>query len=145
LHNASISNFPTNSNKINFDNYSTQINKKKTPIWTFKGSNQYFIEQKKIIDEKELVAIIEKALQTRGNHIVSNNIENKCIIGEKGMSFNEYNSITGVYYRIESDKIQIYIKTQITQDITGGAGNNLSKKLGKLIETALKDIMVKNG
>ena len=44
--------------------------------------------------------------------------------------------MTGVYWKEKEStkKIQLYIITKITQDITGGWTENRAQKIGKLIE-----------
>lgn len=53
------------------------------------------------------------------------------------MMTNEWSSITAVYYKIQADKIQVYLNTKITQDITGGWRENRASKIGRLIEYEL--------
>lgn len=55
------------------------------------------------------------------------------------MHANEWNSITGVYYKVDlnKQKLQVYINTKITQDITGGWSENRAKKVGLIIETMI--------
>ena len=99
---------------------------------------RYYIEQNKSVYEKLLITLIEKALTKTGYTIKTSSIENKCVIGKRGLEMNEWGSVTGVYYIATTDKVQIYIKTKITQDITGGFKNNIAKKVGILIENYLK-------
>ncbi len=60
------------------------------------------------------------------------------------MRANEWNSITGVYYHIENAKIQVYLTTKITQDVTGGWRENRAKKIGVLIEKGVQEWMIKS-
>ena len=50
---------------------------------------------------------------------------------------NEWSSITAVFYKIQKSKIQVYLKTKISQDITGGWRENRAMKVGQLIEKNL--------
>jgi hypothetical protein len=139
---AKISNFPKTSTEISFDRYSTEFQEKKDPFWTSNTSNEYYFERNKIILEKDLTDIIQYALQEKGYSIYSINLDNDNVFGKRGMYANEWSSITGVYYKIDlnKQKLQIYINTKITQDITGGWSENRAKKVGLIIETMIDSI-----
>jgi hypothetical protein len=136
---AKISNFPKASNEINFDKYSTEYKEKKSSFLTSDTTNEYYFERNKLISEKELTDIIQFALKENGYSIYSSSFENDNIFGKRGLHANEWNSITGVYYKIELNiqKVQIYINTKITQDLTGGWGENRAKKIGLIIEAII--------
>lgn len=91
-------------------------------------------EKSSQISEDELIEIIIQGLFTKGYRIEIKDKKNKKIIGKRGMRANEWNSITGVYYNFTTTKIQVYLNTKITQDITGGWRENRAKKIGMLIE-----------
>ena len=130
---ARVSDFPLNSNSIDFDKYSKEFTVNKTPFWTLNTSNEYYIEREIHISEDLLVANIEKALKLNNYSITSKSKETRCFIGKRGMKANEWNSITGIYYKLENQNTlaKIYIRTKITQDITGGWRENRAMKVGK--------------
>ena len=99
-----------------------------------KTSNEYYFEKENNLEEATLIEIIKNGLRSYNYSIAVSNIENKCVIGKRGMKANEWSSITGVYYRIQPNKIQVYLNTKITQDITGGWRENRAMKVGQLIE-----------
>ena len=136
---AKMSSFPKASSEINFNKYSTEYQEKKDPFWTSKTSNEYYLERNKVMTEKELTDIIQYALRENGYKIYSINLDNDNVFGERGMQANEWNSITGIYYKIDlnKQKVQIYITTKITQDITGGWRENRAKKVGQTIENMI--------
>ena len=134
---ARISDLPKSSSDIDFSKYSEEINRKKTPFWTEETSNEYYIEKEKAVSDTALVGTIEAAMRQNGYAIKSNNADSTCVIGQRGMRANEWGSVIGVYYKISPGKIQVYIHSKVTQDITGGARNNLAKKVGVLIEKAI--------
>jgi hypothetical protein len=131
---AKISDFSQTSSTIDFDKYSNEFKLTKTPFWTSKTSNEYYLESIFNIDETKLIEAIKKALKSYKYNIDISNVENNCIIGKRGMMANEWSSITAVYYKIQPSKIQIYINTKISQDITGGWRENRAMKVGHLIE-----------
>lgn len=63
--------------------------------------------------------------------------EQNKIIGKRGLRANEWNSITAVYYKSDRNRLQLYVNTKITQDITGGWHENRAKKVGELIHIKL--------
>lgn len=137
LSTAKISNFSQTSSTIDFEKLSKEFELTKTPFWTSKTSNEYYFEKESVIDETKLIEIINSALRSYNYSIKVSDIENNCVIGKRGMVANEWGSITAVYYKIESNKIQVYLNTEITQDITGGWRENRALKVGQLIETKL--------
>ncbi|OFX50270.1 MAG: hypothetical protein A2046_12170 [Bacteroidetes bacterium GWA2_30_7] len=136
---AKIGDFPKSSTEINFDKYSTEYQDKKDPIRTSNKSNEYFFERNIIMTEEDLTEIIKDALKEKGYTIFSFSLENDNVIGKRGMQANEWNSITGVYYKndINKQKLQIYINTKITQDFTGGWSENRAKKIGLIIDAKI--------
>lgn len=92
-----------------------------------------------MLSEKDLSGIIQYALRELGYSIYSVSLENDNVFGKRGMYPNEWNSISGVYYKIDPNKpmLQIYINTKITQDFTGVWNENRAKKIGLIIETMI--------
>lgn len=135
---ARLSDFSNNASDIDFDKYAAKSPAEKTALWTGKTSNEYFLERDTIYPEADLNIIVRNALSKMGYSVDKRNAVpgTNCILGKRGMYANEWNSITGVYYRIdkEKNKTQIYINTKITQDITGGWRENRAAKVGAKIE-----------
>ena len=131
---AKLSNFSQTSETIDFDRLSKEFKLTDTPFWTMKTSNEYYFEKENNVEEATLIEIIKNGLRSYNYSIAVSNIEDKCVIGKRGMVANEWSSITGVYYRIQPNKIQVYLNTKITQDITGGWRENRAMKVGQLIE-----------
>ena len=138
---ANISHFPRCANEMDFDKYSTDLNKHKTGFWTFRTSYEYYIERQKAVKEKSLESIIEKPLREKSFLIDSSGIDSGCVIAVRGLRPLEYGAVTGVYYKMSGVKLQIYIKTEITQDFSGGPANNLAKKIGVMIEDELNKLL----
>jgi hypothetical protein len=137
LSTAKLSNFSQTSSTIDFDKLSTEFKLTRTPFWTSKASNEYYFEKKTDSDEARLIETIEYALHSYGYTIKVSNIENDCVIGKRGMMANEWRSITAVYYKMQPGSIQVYLKTRITQDFTGGWRENRAMKVGRIIEDRL--------
>lgn len=133
---AKMSDFSKTASTIDFDKYSTEYHEKKEPFWSGQTSNEYYFEKGQTITEKKLTDIIQYALKQKGYSIKGIDNENDYVIGKRGMYANEWSSITGVYYKLDNnqERLQIYINTKITQDFTGGWGENRAKKVGQIIE-----------
>ena len=136
---AKMTDFPNSSANINFDKYSTELNKKKDPFWTLNTSNEYYIERNVLMTEMDLTNLIQYALKKMGYKIYTIDINNDYVFGKRGMYANEWSSITGVYYKIDisNKKLHVYINTKITQDFTGGWRENRAQKVGQIIENMI--------
>lgn len=127
---ANVTNFPASSSEIDFDEISTRNLDPDDPIWNLKGSSEYtiFLEAEK---EKALFNSLVIATQNEGYSVSESNMEKNRLISNRGMRMNEWNSISGIYYREldEKGKYQVYIRVDITQDITGGWKENRAKQI----------------
>ncbi|MBK8805697.1 MAG: hypothetical protein IPO21_03205 [Bacteroidales bacterium] len=137
---ARISDFPTTSESIDFDQYSKERMDNKEPFWTLETSYEYYIEENFTLEKIKLIGLITNALKNNGYRIFISDQDSQYIIGKRGLRANEWNTRTGVYYKIDSiqNKTQIYIKSRITQDITGGPRDNRAKKVGVNLEMLIK-------
>jgi hypothetical protein len=141
LSSARLSDFSGNAAAIDFDRYANKTQAERTALWTGKTSNEYFLERDTAYIEADLNSIARRALTRLGYAVDEKNTVpgTNRIVGQRGMHANEWNSITGVYYKIdmEKNKTQVYIITKITQDITGGWRENRAAKVGMKIETMM--------
>ncbi|MDF1865087.1 MAG: hypothetical protein P1U70_09650 [Saprospiraceae bacterium] len=133
---AKLSDFPNSANSIDFEKYSNEYSNGQQPNWTFETSSEYYFERELKMSEAELFNRIQKAMRYDGYKLNEIDLKNNRIIGRRGLSANEWNAMTGVYWKEKEStkKIQLYIITKITQDITGGWTENRAQKIGKLIE-----------
>ncbi len=133
---AKISDFSRTAETFDFDKLAQQNYESKDAIWNQQTEYEYFIEIERI-PEDELFKQIIDALVKSGYDISYENKQNRTIIGERGLRFNEWNSITGVYYKHHEDFYQVFIKNAITQDITGGWRENRAKKVAMVLCASL--------
>jgi hypothetical protein len=133
---AKLSDFPKTSTAIDYNKYSTEYHELKSPYWTSENASEYYFERDTIITNKELTDYIKQTLKALGYSITSNDYEDDYIRGSRGMTTKEWGSITAVYYKLDYDKnkLQVYILTKITQDISGGRAENRAKTVGQIIE-----------
>ncbi|MEO5890783.1 MAG: hypothetical protein ABIQ31_11045 [Ferruginibacter sp.] len=136
---ARISDFSATAADIDFNKYSAEYKGDNVPSWMAETSSEYYFEIGKLLDEKDLSDIIHYALKQKRYAISKSDAANDCIIGKRGMVANEWSSITGVYYKLNGgeNRMQVYVKTKITQDFTGGWKENRAKKVGQLIEQTI--------
>ena len=135
---AKLSDFSQTASSVDFEKLSKEFKLAETPFWTTSASNEYYFEKDIVPDEETFIAIIKSSLEAHRYSISVSNPGEKCIIGKRGMQANEWSSITAVYYKTDKKRLQVYIKTRITQDITGGWKENRAMKVGKLIEQKLQ-------
>ncbi|MBL7700745.1 MAG: hypothetical protein JNM14_00725 [Ferruginibacter sp.] len=135
---AKLSDFSQTAASVDFEKLSKEFKLAETPFWTASTSNEYYFEKETIPAEELLVDFIKASLAVYHYNITVINPAEKCIIGQRGMMANEWASITAVYYKTEGNRLQVYIKTKITQDFTGGWKENRAMKVGKLIEQKLQ-------
>jgi hypothetical protein len=88
--------------------------------------------------DSSLTVTIKKALNHEGFVIKSENIDGKCLVGKRGLRANEWGAVAGVYYKIKDDRLLIYIRTKITQDVTGGVTNYIARRIGTDILALMK-------
>lgn len=136
---AKLSAFDQSANTIDFEKLSKEFKQTTTPFLTYKTTNEYYFEIAKNIEETKIIEVIKMSLSKYKYKLAFSNVENKCIIGKRGIKANEWKSITAVYYKTSIDKIQIYLNTKISQDFTGGIRQNRAMEVGKLIEQILKN------
>lgn len=134
---AKITDFEEDYAAIDFDKYAEeyQAAEDKDKSWTFKTKDDYYLEVTAPMPEAELAKTIAEAfLQMRYQQPITA-ISKKRVIAYRGLRANEWNMISAVYYQLNpgTQRIQLYISTKITQDITGGFTEKRSMKLGQLI------------
>ncbi|MFT3844745.1 MAG: hypothetical protein QM725_06820 [Lacibacter sp.] len=134
---AKLSDFSQTASGIDFDKYSKEYKDSSSPSWTFKTSNEYYFEKELVMEETEFVNVVSKSLIRTGHKIAYTNMTEKCVLGKRGLTANEWGSVTGVYYKYIASRLQVYIKTKITQDVTGGWKENRAMEVGKFIEAAI--------
>jgi len=152
---ASFDDFPRDSDKIDFKKYSKEFEEKSEPFWTTSTSNEYYFEIDLELDDQKLELLIKQVMRNDGYRIKISDLQKKFIIGKRGMRMNEWNSIIGVYYHqkenvpgkkmsnssmIKKRKIQIYVRCEITQDITGGWSENRAKDLALDLKEVMENI-----
>ena len=127
---AKVSNFETNASQINFTQLANLHNSTAKAGWTWQGKNEYFINVK-AIEKAELSEKLINALDEHGYSLVKKSEDGSAIIGDKGIRLNEWWSVIGVYFSATNDGHQVYIKVELTQDITGGWTENRAKSFAK--------------
>jgi len=139
---AKISSFPEHISEIDFENYSNRMANVNTEPWTFETSDEFYFEKaysSSEYNEYQVISSIETIFKQERYSIQLKDIKNKRIIGRRGLQADEWNSLVGIYYNFNESKnmLQVYIKTEITQDITGGPNKHRSIHMGGLLKRIL--------
>ena len=66
---AKLTDLPSSSTFIDFDKYSKELDRSKSPFWTLKSSNEYYFERPSQISENKLIEIIAQGLLKKGYRI----------------------------------------------------------------------------
>lgn len=135
LSTVKLSNFPKSSTEVDFNKYS-EFYDLESVYWNSENANEYYFERDTLISNKELTDYIKVSLLALGYSITSDEYTDDYIRGSHDLTAKEWGTVTAVYYKLDYDKskLQVYIITQITQDITGGKAENRAKAVGKVIE-----------
>ncbi len=120
---ASVATFSKTNSTINFDEISKRDLNGDGSTWTFKGYTEYFVAIRSE-NEKSLMTLLTKAIENKGYSIKYSSEEGKAIIGERGLSLNEWGAVVGVYFKPRKDQYWVYVRVDVTQDITGGLNQN---------------------
>ena len=129
---ACLSDFSKSSKSYNFVNISNSRKGFNEKSWNSRTGFEYYISTDNI-DSALIVSSIVGSLQKNGYSIKIKDTKNGTIIGKRGVRANEWNSITGVYYQKGEEGYQIYIKSKITQDFTGGWKEDRARQIGEII------------
>jgi hypothetical protein len=137
---ARISDFSSDSASIDFEKYTTELKTTSTPSWLNKKSNEYYFEINKNISKDRIDNVIQLSFLHFNYTIKSKNLEQNNMIGKKGIGkgLNEWRTITGIYYKQTDNLLKVYVKSKITQDVTGGLRENRALKIGEYLEAQLK-------
>lgn len=136
---AKFSSMPKAASDIDFNKYSNGIKVAKEPLLTIATTNEFFVKIDRVCTELEILDVIGKAYTANHYGFSKFNKTDKAVFAERGARLNEWKSIAGVYYLIDTKTMntQFYILVKITQDITGGWKENRAKKIGLSIEKEL--------
>jgi len=129
---AKLSDFPRTTDGLDFDKISTLKKLESDKSWNVKTGYEYYINSV-VTNDSLIINAIRESLYESGYAIKNYNANFSVVIGERGLRANEWKSIAGIYYQINNEMSQIYIKCKITQDFTGGWSENRAEKIGKIL------------
>jgi hypothetical protein len=133
---AQFTNLPKSSAEVNFDKLKN-LNETKSPFWTNKTSNEYYLELP-VTTDSIFQKAVTKSLKINGYKDYHFNKINNSFIARRGIRANEWGTISGIYYKVNEDSIQVYIRSEISQDPTGGWNENRAKKIAIKIHEFVK-------
>lgn len=126
---ASINKMQRSSEDINFDDIEKTYNSSSDSNWTWDGKNEYFLFVEKSSDD-ELIKELKNAATHHGYKILFESENGRAMVGERGLRLHEWYSVLGIYIDPGESYYRLYIKIEITQDITGGPTINRAKEIG---------------
>jgi hypothetical protein len=137
---AKFSSMPKTAMEIDFVKYENDLQNTKEPLWSSNTSNEYFFVLDKACQELELLEAVGFAFTKNNFGFSKFNKADKVVFAERGARLNDWKSIAGIYYKIDTlaNKTRFYILVKITQDIIGGWKENRAKKIGLDLEKLLK-------
>ncbi len=139
---AKIDSFEKKAIAVDFDSIENSHDSSSGFIWTWKGKNEYFFYVKKM-DDINLSNQLKEAAMHYGYNVEYVSDKGAVILGKRGIRLNEWNSVLGIYSSKKDEYIRVYIKVEITQDITGGWMGNRAKSIGEYFCNQ-NDVCVKN-
>jgi hypothetical protein len=132
---ASVQDFPRSATEIRFDEIAKQ-GLRQDGAWNLETQYEYYFEvDAALIDQ--LHGAIESAMTRLDYRVVRSDKAQRVVLGERSITMAEWNSVTGVYYSVKGDVVQVYVKNAITQDITGGWRDNRAKALSDKLCTEM--------
>lgn len=135
---ARVSNFETQASDIDFQYLAGSHDSSAGAIWTWKGKNEFFL----YLRPTDIVTLREQlmlSLDEFGYSLTSNltpadalsSEDGLALVADRGIRMNEWGSVAGVYAAVSNTGYYVYIKVEITQDITGGWASNRAKAIGE--------------
>lgn len=131
---ASLSNYPLSPQSIDFEKIARSEKKEIDPKWNKKTGFEYYLTAQPVSNE-ELTGIITRVLKDEQYKIKYT--DNGVLLAERGLRANEWKSVTGIYFRNADSLLQVYVRSHITQDVTGGWREDRAEIIGKRICTLL--------
>ena len=138
LHKVSVGMFPSSKSEIDYAKINeNQINRNSNLKFGSKQEYCFISEYKG--SEELLTDIITTNVANQGFKLNVSNLKEDFILFKKGFSPEAWKSMLGVYYDINNDteKVEIYLLYQMTQDITGSFDFNYSEAIGQTIQYSL--------
>ncbi len=129
---ARLSDFPKTARGYDFNNIVAAKNVSTDKGWNKKTGLEYYIKTNVTVDSL-IIRAITGAIESGGFTIEFLDKNTYAIIGKRGLRANEWKSVIGVYYKINNDVCEMYVKCKITQDFTGGWRTDRAKKVGEII------------
>lgn len=127
---AKLSRFPTSASAVDFESISKSPLPIEKAIWRSKTRFDFYL--KSIETNKRLInQAILAALKNNGYKVFRTDTVGNVLLARRGLRANEWNAIAGIYYQIQNEAVNLYIKTEITQDFTGSWLTTGYKKLEK--------------
>ena len=136
LHRVSQDLFPATSSDIDYTAVKQRHHDRNANLK--RGAQQeYYFELPKKIEETQLIDVVKQVLIENRFKDFKVDIEGNRVLGERGMTANEWNSICSVYYEMNDENYRVYVLFKMTQDMFGGFEVNKAEKVGIQLKNRL--------
>lgn len=129
---AKLSSLPQTTSSIDFYELSDRDLSPDHGVWHHRGSSEYLIRIQGY-SNSEIVGFIIKALKEHNFRVQSTNKSEISVLGKRGLTWMEWGSVAGVYAKPVGSEYQVYVRVDVTQDITGDVVRNRAKDLSDTI------------
>ena len=135
---ASMSDLSKTASAYDFDKLSRAEYIENEKNWSNRTVFEYYLKSTGV-DDYLLVQAVKGAMEAYEFKVKILNIKERAILGQRGLSANEWKSVIGVYYRTANNSSEIYIKIRVTQDVTGSWRQDRAMEIGELICRILRN------
>jgi hypothetical protein len=89
------------------------------------------------VDDSHFYASVEKALTSNRFEMVNVDKKSRALTAKRGLGFNEWESVVGVYSKREGSRLSIKVIVKITQDFTGTMPQSYAENIAIRIQKSL--------
>lgn len=104
--------------------------------WNLQTDYEHYFEVDGTAVDSVHAAVLE-ALKRSRYTVVRDDKAAGVVQGERGLTMGEWNAVAGVYWRQAAGLVQVYVRTEITQDVLGSWRENRAKAIADLLCTEL--------
>lgn len=127
---------PTSSGQIDFESLQN-VNNQKQALWNNETISEYYLKLP-VVNDSILDAAVYTSFKFNGYKNVLFNSEGNYYMAKRGIRMNEWGTVTNVYLRSKDEYLELYIRSEISQDNTGGWRENRAKKVALKIQETLE-------
>lgn len=127
-HIARLEDLPVSAKQVPFE-AAAQAAPRGNAVWTQETKFEHYIE----LGSVPLDALhkrLEESMVRAGYRVQRTDRAQEAVVGSRGLTLMEWGSVAGIYYRSERDRVQVYVRVHVTQDVTGSPRHNPAWDVG---------------